>query len=137
MENELYHHGVLGMKWGVRRYQPYPAGHVGGREIGEAARPKSKRQNVRDRKKSRNTSVNLKEAREKDINMLSNKELREYNDRLQLEQNFERLTAENKKKGRGKRFVEQLDNALMTGTITAISVAMIAKGKDFFKWIFS
>lgn len=27
--NELYHHGILGQKWGVRRFQPYPKGKHG------------------------------------------------------------------------------------------------------------
>lgn len=36
-QNELYHHGILGMHWGVRRYQPYPSDYKGnGREIGQA-----------------------------------------------------------------------------------------------------
>lgn len=28
-DNELQHHGILGMKWGIRRYQPYTGGKKG------------------------------------------------------------------------------------------------------------
>ena len=37
--NDLYHHGILGQKWGLRRFQPYPKGYNGpGKTIGEASK---------------------------------------------------------------------------------------------------
>lgn len=104
MENNyLSHWGIKGMKWGKRRYQN-PDGTLtaeGKKRYGDDVHEDYRRAHDK-----------------KSIKQMSDKELQARNNRLQMEQNYKRMT---QKTGRGKKLV----NAFVStaGTITAVAGA--------------
>lgn len=75
--NSLSHHGVMGMKWGRRRYQNKDG----------SLTPAGKSRHDRD------THDDYKKAHDrKNVKYMSDKELRERNNRLQMEQQYKNLS---------------------------------------------
>ena len=112
MSGYLIHYGILGMKWGVRRTPE------------QLGRRREKREEIKNRivrSSGSRASNTLREARSKDINKLTNQQLRDYNDRLNLEQNYARLT-----EGRVKQGKDWIAKTVISGIIVG-SVATVTK----------
>ena len=104
MENydELYHWGIKGQKWGVRRYQ---------NKDGSLTPAGRKKYGSDDNRK-------VAEIRKKRISEMTNNELKDANYRLNLEKQYKDLT---RKKSVGKKAVSAF--IATAGTITAIEGA--------------
>jgi hypothetical protein len=104
VQNILAHHGIKGMKWGIRRKstanEPVTVTQRGKKvkTKGGGGHPASE-----DAVRAR-TSAQV--ARRSGVHSLSNKELEDYNKRLNLEQNFKRLRYQDK--NAGQKFVASL-----------------------------
>ena len=80
MNNELYHYGVLGMKWGVRRNRSRSGGSRKKRSMSDDARDAST-------------------IKKKKVSQMSNAELRKLNERTRLEQEYSRLNPKSVSRG--------------------------------------
>ena len=90
MDDVLIHYGILGMKWGVRRYQ---------NKDGSLTSAGKKRYSNNDNIKE-TPQKNTEEPKKKSVKDMSDEELRREVNRMQLEQNYLRMTGQNIEKGK-------------------------------------
>lgn len=130
----LYHHGIKGMKWGVRR-TPEQLGHTtdkvkkaaksagtaivrGAKKAGSAAVTtiKNKRAESKQKKADKEEVKRNKRTSKKKLEDMTNEELRSHIERMRLEQQYAQLSP--KKVSAGKKFVDAAINQVIAPSVT-------------------
>lgn len=116
MENELRHWGVKGMRWGKRRYQNKDG------SLTDLGRKRLKTEDYHEDYNKAHSSKNVK--------LMSDKELRERINRLQMENQYLQLSK--RKVSFGEKFVKGILTDASKQTLSKYVSRYMAKGVDTF-----
>lgn len=127
-EEYLEHHGILGMKWGVRRYQNKD-GTLTAAGKKRAAKLESEYSKLMGEKK---TSSDHSSSNKKTVKELTNEELQERINRLNLEQRYSELMSKQnpKKESKAKKFVLDVLEASGKNIATQSVTFLMGKGAN-------